>query len=255
MEEKDALIADVAKVLKANNTADMGARAAALQADIARQKKEIDELNTNQEYTRKTIKDAFASLTIGSGSAAILLVNSGLSRTGNRFRGAIVQANSDGAALCRSQVDVTAGGRASGQTMKTDSETLLHTGVELAADAFTRFEPEFGWNADDLDRIFCHQVGRAHQKLLFETLGLDVTKNFATLPYCGNTGSVALPTAAALGIESGFAREGEKLGLFGIGSGVNVVLAALEWNKTLPSSAPIDRATLDRFLAINQPQS
>lgn len=215
----------------------------------------IDELNTNQEYTRKTIKDAFASLTIGSGSAAILLVNSGLSRTGNRFRGAIVQANSDGAALCRSQVDVTAGGRASGQTMKTDSETLLHTGVELAADAFTRFEPEFGWNADDLDRIFCHQVGRAHQKLLFETLGLDVTKNFATLPYCGNTGSVALPTAAALGIESGFAREGEKLGLFGIGSGVNVVLAALEWNKTLPSSAPIDRATLDRFLAINQPQS
>ena len=45
IEEKDALITDVAKVLKANNTADMGARAAALQADIARQKKEIEELN------------------------------------------------------------------------------------------------------------------------------------------------------------------------------------------------------------------
>ena len=43
--EKDALISDVAKALKANNAADMAARAAALQADIARQKKEIEELN------------------------------------------------------------------------------------------------------------------------------------------------------------------------------------------------------------------
>ncbi len=45
IDEKDALIADTAKVLKANNTADMSARAAALQAEIARQKKEIEELN------------------------------------------------------------------------------------------------------------------------------------------------------------------------------------------------------------------
>ena len=45
IDEKDALIAETAKVLKANNVSDMGARAAALQAEITRQKKEIEDLN------------------------------------------------------------------------------------------------------------------------------------------------------------------------------------------------------------------
>jgi len=45
MAEKDALIADTAKTLKANNVADMTARASALQAEIARQKHEIEALN------------------------------------------------------------------------------------------------------------------------------------------------------------------------------------------------------------------
>ena len=215
----------------------------------------IEELNTDLTYTRRTMKDAFASLTIGSGSAAILLTNEKISRTGNRFLGAVVQCDTQGSALCRSQVDVTAGGRAAGQTMKTDSEKLLHTGVELANRAFEVYRRELGLDATSLDRLFCHQVGKAHQKLLFETLGLDLNKNFATLPYLGNTGSVALPTAAALGIESGFARPGETLGFFGIGSGVNVVLGGVEWHTTLPSSAPTPSETLSRFLALNVPDA
>ncbi|MGI6401904.1 MAG: 3-oxoacyl-ACP synthase III [Thermoguttaceae bacterium] len=212
----------------------------------------IDELNADESLTRKSIKGAFASLTIGSGSAALLLTSEKLSRTGNRLLGAIVQSNTEGSALCRSQIDVTAGGRASGQTMVTDSEKLLHAGVELAADAFKRFEPELGWADDDFDDFFCHQVGRAHQELLFKTLKIDVRKNFATLPYLGNTGAVALPTAAAIGIESGFAKPGDKIGLFGIGSGVNVVLAALEWQTTLPSSDPTPEETLRRFSELNE---
>ena len=45
IDEKDALIAETAKVLKANNISDMSARASALQAEIALRKKEIEELN------------------------------------------------------------------------------------------------------------------------------------------------------------------------------------------------------------------
>lgn len=43
--EKDALLADTAKVLKANNIADMANRASALQSEITRQKHEIESLN------------------------------------------------------------------------------------------------------------------------------------------------------------------------------------------------------------------
>ena len=212
----------------------------------------VAELNSNLDLTRKTVKDAFASLTIGSGSAAILLVNRRLTRTNNRFLGAIVRSNTNRSDLCRSQVDVTAGGRSDGQTMKTDSETLLHEGVAVAARAFEQFAPEIGWNPDEIGKIFCHQVGKAHQKLLFDTLTLDVGKNFTTLPYLGNTGSVALPTAAALGIESGFAGPGDKIGLFGIGSGINVVLAGIDWQTTLPSADPTPQETLDKFLTLNR---
>lgn len=215
----------------------------------------IQELNANESLTRKTIKDAFASLTIGSGSAAILLINEKTTRTGNRLLGGVVRSNTQGSALCRSQVDVTAGGRSDGQTMKTDSEALLHVGVELAAQAYDEFPRLFGLGGNELDAVFCHQVGKAHQKLLFDTLQLDVSKNFATLPYLGNTGSVALPTAAALGIESGFAQPGSKLGFFGIGSGVNVTLMAIDWQTTLASADPTPPEVLRRFLALNTPNA
>ncbi len=215
----------------------------------------IQELNANESLTRKTIKDAFASLTIGSGSAAILLINEKTTRTGNRLLGGVVRSNTQGSALCRSQVDVTAGGRSDGQTMKTDSEALLHVGVELAAQAYDEFPRLFGLGGNELDAVFCHQVGKAHQKLLFDTLQLDVSKNFATLPYLGNTGSVALPTAAALGIESGFAQPGAKLGFFGIGSGVNVTLMAIDWQTTLASADPTPPEVLRRFLALNTPNA
>ena len=215
----------------------------------------IQELNANESLTRKTIKDAFASLTIGSGSAAMLLVNEKTTRTGNRLLGGVVRSNTQGSALCRSQVDVTAGGRSDGQTMKTDSEALLHVGVELAAQAYDEFPRLFGLGGNELDAVFCHQVGKAHQKLLFDTLQLDVSKNFATLPYLGNTGSVALPTAAALGIESGFAQPGAKLGFFGIGSGVNVTLMAIDWQTTLASADPTPPEVLRRFLALNMPNA
>ena len=50
---------------------------------------------------------------------------------------------------------------------------------------------------------FCHQVGVAHRRLLFEALALDPAMDFATVEYLGNTGSVALPMTAAIGIEQG----------------------------------------------------
>ncbi|MDO5310014.1 MAG: 3-oxoacyl-ACP synthase III [Planctomycetia bacterium] len=211
----------------------------------------IKELNANTSHTRQTIKDAFASLTIGSGSAAILLTDVSISETQNRLLGATVRANSQESALCRSQVDVSVGGKASGQTMKTDSGRLLVEGVALAKRAFEDFKEEFQLAPEDFSRLFCHQVGVAHERLLFQELGLDPDKNFGTFPYLGNTGSVALPTAAALGIDSGVVHNGDLLGFFGIGSGINVVLAAIQWNKTLPSRFPLPDDVLTRFRQLN----
>lgn len=206
----------------------------------------IQTLLEDESITRKSVKPAFASLTIGSGSAAILLTNRDLTRTGNRLLGGVVRGNSQWAHLCRSQVDVSAGGKGEGQLMETDSETLLREGVATAEEAFQPFLSEVGWGADDIDRTFCHQVGRAHENLLLERLGLDPSKNFTTFSLLGNTGSVALPTAAGIGLDAGFAKPGEKIALLGIGSGINVIMIALDWQKTLPASES-DRRAAARF--------
>ena len=150
----------------------------------------IQRLNSDTSLTRKDIKLAVASLTIGSGSAAILLTDRELSRTGNRLLGGVVRTATDHCQLCQSGRDES-GGDDMKPLMWTDSERLMHEGVAAAKEAFNDFLAELNWDASDVDKTFCHQVGRAHQKLLFESLGLDVSLDYPTISQLGNTGSVA----------------------------------------------------------------
>jgi 3-oxoacyl-[acyl-carrier-protein] synthase-3 len=70
------------------------------------------------------------------------------------------------------------------------------------------------------------------------------------LEYLGNTGSAALPTAAGIGTETGFVPDGSRVALLGIGSGINVVMLGLEWNKTLATSNPTDK-TIENIVQQN----
>lgn len=192
----------------------------------------IDQLNRDSSLSRNDIKTAMASLTIGSGSAAIVLVHRSISQTGNRLLGGVVRTNTDFCHLCRSGRDEAAGDGMQ-PLMATDAETLLHEGVRTARPAFADFLTTLGWEPGQLDRTFCHQVGRAHRKLLLDELALDTARDFTTFEFLGNTGSVALPITLALGIEQGHVQQGERLGLLGIGSGINVLMLGVQWQSTL----------------------
>ncbi|MDR2755467.1 MAG: 3-oxoacyl-ACP synthase III [Planctomycetaceae bacterium] len=209
----------------------------------------IQYLNTDLSITRKSVKPAFASLTIGSGSAAVLLTNRNISRTGNRLLGGMICAQTNFCNLCRSNTDQS-GGDAMNPLMQTDSETLMKEGIASASRTFEPFLTEVGWTRHDIDRTFCHQVGRVHQKLLFDSLELPMKQNFSTLEYLGNTGSAALPTATGIGIETGFVPNGSCIALLGIGSGINVVMLGLEWNKTLSTTNPADE-TIKKIICQN----
>jgi 3-oxoacyl-[acyl-carrier-protein] synthase-3 len=187
----------------------------------------INHLNTDETLTRKSVKPAFASLTIGSGSAAVLLTHEDISRTGNRLLGGVVKARTKFCDLCRSETDQS-GGDSMQPLMNTDSENLMHEGVSVARDAFEDFLQEMNWQRNDIDRVFCHQVSKAHQQLLFSKLQLPDELNFSTLEYLGNTGSTALPTTTAIGLESGEVKSGSKIALMGIGSGINLIMLGLQ---------------------------
>lgn len=200
-------------------------------------------LNENESLTRDEMKLAMASLTIGSGSAAILLTDRELSRTGNRLVAAHVTASTNHHRLCYSGRDEAIGDDMR-PLMRTDSESLLHEGVAAARAAFDGFLSETGWSSDDIHKTFCHQVGSAHRKLLFESLDLKPEIDYPTVEFLGNTGSVALPMTAAIGIENGHLRTNEHVALLGIGSGINVIMIGVEWRRSPVAKASATRASM-----------
>lgn len=176
-------------------------------------------------HSRNDIKPFFANLTIGSGAVAAIVCHEDMLPAGPKHRliaGACVAATQF-SPLCQGD---TAG---EGLQMQTDSEQLLIAGVEVARDTWSQFEKETGWNRSTPDRIICHQVGSTHRRKLYETVGLDLAKDFSTFETLGNTGSAALPTALALAAQQSAIKTGDKVALLGIGSGINSLMLAVEW--------------------------
>lgn len=177
-----------------------------------------------ESLTRKTIKPLFASLTIGSGAVALVMEDRRLGDTGHYLVGSACQASTSHNDLCQGGQNAE-----QGILMSTDSEVLLEKGVETAARCWESFLTTLGWEKASIDRFFCHQVGKAHAQLLFNTLALDPTRNFETLSTLGNVGSVSAPITMAMGVEQGVLRSGDKAALLGIGSGINSLMLGIQW--------------------------
>ncbi|MEW6072047.1 MAG: 3-oxoacyl-ACP synthase III [Planctomycetota bacterium] len=185
----------------------------------------IAALLADEQLTKAALKEAFASLTIGSGAAAVVLERMGAGRTDQRLVGGAVLAATQHNVLCRGGID----GRHAGPLMRTDSEALLRAGDELAARTFAEFLREIDWRREDIDRTVTHQVGTAHKRVIFETIGLAETIDYPTLETFGNMASVSLPLSFSMAVEAGFIRHGERVMMLGIGSGLNCLMLGVEW--------------------------
>ncbi len=182
----------------------------------------------DKSLTRQTIKPYFASLTIGSGAIAFILSNKNLSENSHSLTAATSLAATRYNNLCRGNADK--GMSAESDTiMNTDSELLMKYGIETADKTWIKFKEETGWENSTPDCICTHQVGSAHRKLLFETLGLNLEKDYPTLSDFGNTGSVSSPMTFAMAVENRKISEGDKVAILGIGSGINCTMLGVEW--------------------------
>lgn len=175
---------------------------------------------------RNAIKPFFANLTIGSAAVAAVVCHEDLLPAGapkHRMLAGSVLAATKHSELCKGDSEGDA------LVMETDSEQLLLAGVEVAQRTWKSFEQETGWSPATPDRIITHQVGTMHRRKLYETVGLDLAKDFSSFETLGNTGSAALPSTLALAVEQGALRAGQKAALLGIGSGLNSLMLAVEW--------------------------
>jgi len=174
---------------------------------------------------RNAIKPYFANLTIGCGAVAAVVCHRDLVKgRPHRILGGVCRSATEHSELCQGNT-AAAGGLA----MQTDSERMLEAGVGLAKETWDEFVASTGWTRESVDRAICHQVGSAHRRRLFETLGLDVAKDFSTFETLGNMGSVSLPATLSAAVDAGAVHEGDRVALMGIGSGLNCLMLALEW--------------------------
>ncbi|HJZ60273.1 MAG TPA: 3-oxoacyl-ACP synthase III [Gemmataceae bacterium] len=113
--------------------------------------------------------------------------------------------------------------------METHAGEVLKYGVDLGLRTWGAFLKKFGWRADQLDRVICHQVGAGHRDAVLKAIGIPPEKDFSTFEFLGNIGTVSLPLTAALAEEREFLRPGDRVGFLGIGSGLNCLMLGLEW--------------------------
>lgn len=172
---------------------------------------------------------AMATLTGGSGAAAVLLTDGSFdAKDAHRLLGGVSLSAPEHHELCfwglapESGQDVR-------QLMYTDAVNVLKYGVDLGADTWNALCAELDWTSDSVDKVICHQVGKANREIILNTIGVPEEKDFSTFEYLGNIGTVSVPLTAALADERGFLEPGDTVAFLGIGSGLNCMMLGIEW--------------------------
>jgi 3-oxoacyl-[acyl-carrier-protein] synthase-3 len=180
------------------------------------------------EATMEAFRLGLATMTGGSGAAAVLLVDASLSDAGHRLAGAVALAAPEHHRICRWGPREGLLGETP-NVMTTDASAVLQHGVALGRRTFERFLDALGWRREDLDKVICHQVGGGHRRAILDALGIDAEKDFSSFETLGNMGTAAIPATAALAAEAGHLAPGDRVGLLGIGSGLNCLMAGVRW--------------------------
>jgi 3-oxoacyl-[acyl-carrier-protein] synthase-3 len=167
------------------------------------------------DTTKADILDNFATLTLGSGGAAMVLGRSGDHPSGHRFVGGVSRAATQHNKLCVGDLD----------RMTTDSRGLLEAGVELAIDTWQEASTVFDWS--DLDAYVIHQVSKVHTAAITSCLGIDAARTPVIFPSRGNIGPASVPFTLAMSA-SGF-EAGQRIACMGIGSGLNAAVIEIAW--------------------------
>lgn len=165
--------------------------------------------------TRQDVLENFATLTLGSGGAAMVLGRASEHEEGHRFIGGVSRAATQYKTLCIGDLD----------HMITDSNGLLRAGVELAGDTWDAARGVFDW--DNLDSYVIHQVSKVHTAAITERLGIDIARVPVTFPELGNIGPASVPTTLAHAAP-GYTR-GQRVACMGIGSGLNSAVIEIDW--------------------------
>ncbi len=180
--------------------------------------KTIERLN-RESITAEEFRNEFASLTLGSGAAAMVLARRELVPDAPQYRGGVTRAATQWSHLCRGNLD----------RMVTDTRMLLIEGIKLAQLTFAAAKLALGWAVEEMDEFVIHQISRAHTEAFLKTFGIDPQKVLTIFHEHGNIGPASVPIVLSKLKEMGRLKKGKRIALLGIGSGLNCSMAEVVW--------------------------
>lgn len=166
------------------------------------------------------LKEEMASLTLGSGAAAMILTRADLaSSPTRRLTGCTATAATQYANLCQGTMD----------RMRTDATRLLAEGVKVATATWRRTQSAFSLVASEVAAFCLHQVGKANHDAVVRALGIPPDRAPRLYPELGNVGAASVPIGLSLASQSGLLKAGDRTVLMGIGSGLNSWMMVAQW--------------------------
>ncbi|NUS60268.1 MAG: 3-oxoacyl-ACP synthase III [Lysobacter sp.] len=171
------------------------------------------------ETTEEEFKNELATLTLGSGAAAMVLARAELVPGAPRYKGGVTRAATEWNKLCRGNLD----------RMITDTRMLLIEGLKLAQKTWAAAKVALGWVADEMDEFVIHQVSQVHTAAFVKAFGIDPKKVLTIFNEHGNIGPASVPIVLSKLREMGRLKKGSRIALLGIGSGLNCSMAEVVW--------------------------
>ncbi len=178
----------------------------------------IDRLN-GDTATPEMFREQFATLTLGSGAAAMVMSRGDLVESPHRFIGGLSRANTQHNQLCVGQPD----------EMRTDTAGLLRAGLDLAKEAWQEAFSKFAFQDETVDMYAIHQISQVHTQAVSDLLELDSDKVPRIFPNFGNTGPASVPMLLSMQDDLGRISESDRVILMGMGSGINAAAYELIW--------------------------
>jgi 3-oxoacyl-[acyl-carrier-protein] synthase III len=168
------------------------------------------------DATADDVRSQFATLTLGSGAAAMVLGRGDRHPEGHRVVGGVSRAGTEHHDLCVGDLNL----------MRTDSKKLFQAGLALALDTWAEAGAAgFDWSG--IDSFIAHQTSVVHIRAMAAALGVPESRFPLTLPTYGNIGPAAVPFTLAKEVDQLSA--GMRVLLLGIGSGLNTSYAEITW--------------------------
>jgi acyl-CoA:acyl-CoA alkyltransferase len=167
------------------------------------------------DATRDDVLSQFATLTLGSGAAAMVLGRADAHPEGHRLVGGVLRAATEHHELCVGDLS----------RMSTDAKGLLDAGMAISGAMWRDAKAQFEWGT--MDRYIAHQVSQVHTAAMCRTLDIDSDRVPRSFPTRGNMGPASIPFTLATQVDS--LQTGDRVLLMGVGSGLNGCCTEVLW--------------------------